>query len=63
MVKDFYLLNSDQFGPKGPQAGAYGVTNDLDKRNIDDEVWYFAWFDGFEGYYLLPEYMMDWAVK
>jgi hypothetical protein len=30
---------------------------------IDDEVWYFGWFDGFEGYFLLPDYMMEWTVK
>jgi hypothetical protein len=63
VVKDFYLTYNDQFGSTGPQAGAYGVTHVSDSRLIDDEVWYFGWFDGFEGYFFLPEYMMDWAVK
>lgn len=48
MVKDFYLTANDQFGPNGPQAGAYGVTHVSDSRLVDDEVWYFGWFDGFE---------------
>lgn len=59
----FKLTQSEQFGPQGPQAGDYGVTHESDVRYIDDETWYFAWFAGHEGYFLLPHYMMEFEKE
>lgn len=52
------LLVSDQFGPKGPKAGAQGRTGGP-AIHLDDEVWYHVFFRGFEGYYIVREDMIE----
>lgn len=59
-MKSFTLKFSEQFGPKGPQAGDQGLTHESDRRVLGDVVWYFTFFDDFDGYFLLPEYMIEW---